>query len=285
MKKLLVLGLIVIGIGLGANPKVRSGIARTWRNVGTWFECREGSGCEQHVAVPKGAEARKKSIDRVRQDIARLKSDVEALLGPVAEKRVALRRLEAEIKAARVNHKQRREDLLALTKLVKAGTDQVRFQDEDYTQEEAKARLTSDFAFFKDLDASLKAREQLLAAQKKSVRLAQEQLARILEQKRNFEVRLAQLQATEEQINLEEIATPVQTDRGRVAAIKRQLDAIQQSQEVAGERRNLAKEFLPRGNGSSPSNRPAVNPDDVLNFLNGPRTTGTPSVASTKKSD
>jgi hypothetical protein len=285
MKKLLVLGLVVVGIGLGANPKFRAGAARAWRNVGTWFECREGSGCDQHVAVPKGAEARKQSIERVRKDIARLDSDVQALLGPIAEKQVALRRMEADIKTAQANHKQRREDLLALTKLVKAGTESIHFQDEDYTLQEAKDRLTVDFADFKNLDAGLKAREQLLAAQKKSIRLAREQLARIVEQKRNFEVRLAQLEVTEEHLNLEEITTPLRTDRGRVAAIKNRLDAIQQSQDVAREIRNIAKEFLPRGSGNSTSNLPPVNPDDILNFLNGPRTTGAPSVASTKKTD
>jgi len=158
MKKLLVIGLIVVGVGLGANPKVRHGLARAWRNVGTWFECREGSGCDQSVAVPKGVEARKKAIERVRRDIARLDSDIQALLGPIAEKQVAARRLEAEIKTAQANHTQRREDLLALTKKVKAGEDLIRFQDEDYTLQEAKDRLTSDFAFYKDLDASLKSR-------------------------------------------------------------------------------------------------------------------------------
>jgi len=260
MKKLVVVGLLALGaLYVARRTNLPSYVSTLWA---------KGQACVKNQ-VPRQFE-----IDRVRNEVQKLDADVRALLGPIAEKQAAINRLEREVKTARANLKTRRESLLALTQKVDAGTEQVAYNGEDLTLDEAKARLTHEFAMFKATDGSLKSREKLLAAQKQNVRYATEQLSKISDQKHEFEVRLAQLEATEEHLTLQQIASPLRVDQTRVADIKNTLDVIQQGQEVEAIKRQLEETFGTKTNG--PGGRPAaptVNTQEVRSFLGVPSTT------------
>src|SRR5947209_6722199 len=229
MKKFVVIGLLVLG-GLWVCKKT---------NLCSYASTLWAKG----TRAVKGQVPRQFELDRVRNEIEKLDSDVRALLGPIAEKQAAIKRLQREVEVAQANHKKMREDLLSLTRQVEAGTQQISIGGEEYTLDEAKAKLAHDFVSFKTLDASLKSRKELLAAQKQNVRLAHQQLAEIATQKRRFETRLAQLEANEEYLNLRGITTPLPFDQGRVADIKNTLDAVEQSQDVEKEKRTLEGQY------------------------------------------
>src|SRR5262249_4029526 len=131
------------------------------------------------------------------------------------------------------------------------------------------------------LSTSLKTREQLLTAQKESLRLALEQLRRIAEQKEHFEARLAQLRATEEFLNLQQVASPLRVDEGPVADIKNTLDQVEQGQEVEREKRILEGQFGSRPSEAAQPCCPTVNTQEIRTFLGVP-TNGQPKVASNK---
>jgi chromosome segregation ATPase len=256
MKKYIVIGLLVVG--------------------GLWV-CKKTNLCSYASTLwAKGARAvkaevpRQFELDRIREEIEKLDADVRALLGPIAEKQAAIKRLEREVKTGRANHKQMREHLLALTRQVEAGQQQIDIDGEDYTLDEARARLAQDFAAFKTLDSSLKSREELLTAQRHNVQLAHKQLRAISQQKASFQTRLAHLEATEEHLNLQQITAPLRVDQGRVADIKNTLDAVEQSQEVEKEKRILEGQFTTEPSRGRRSSQPTVNLQEIRTFLGVP---------------
>jgi hypothetical protein len=267
MKKILVIGVLVLG--------------------GLWV-CKKTNLCSYASTLwakgqraVKGQVPRQFELDRIRNEIEKLDNHVRAMLGPIAEKQAALKRLERDVKNARANRDRMREDLLSLTKKVEAGTETITWDDQDYTLEQGKVRLAREFVTFKALDTSLKTREQLLAAQRESLRLAHEQLRRIAEQKGHFEARLAQLDATEEYLALQAVSSPLRIDEGPVADIKNTLDSIEQSQEVEKEKRVLESQFGSRPNTAAQPCCPAVNTQEIRSFLGVP-TNGQAKVASSK---
>ncbi len=259
--------------------------------VGALWVCKRTNVCSYASTLwAKGQRAMKNQVprqfelDRIRHEIDKLDADVQAMVGPVAEKQAAMKRLQREITTARENHQRMRQELLALTEKVESGARNIRrddFGEECCTPEQAKAKLARAFALFKAADTNLKTREKLLAAQQKSINLALEQLRKIAEQKGLFEARLAQLQATEEHLGLQQVTSPLRVDEGRVADIKNTLDSIEQAQETEQEARILHGQFGPKTQGASSSCCPAVNTQEIRTFLNVPAGNN-PKVANNK---
>jgi chromosome segregation ATPase len=268
MKKILVIGVLILG--------------------GLWV-CKKTNLCSYASTLwakgqraVKGQVPRQFELDRIRNEIEKLDGDVRAMLGPIAEKQATVNRLKSEVETARAEHKKMRERLIALTQQVETGNAEICYEgNSKCTLNEAKAKLALDFALFKTADASLKSREQLLKAQEQNIAFAHKQLSKIVEQKRNFEVRLAQLEATEEHLNLQQVTSPLHFDESRVADIKNTLDAIQHSQQADVIRRQLEERYGARPHTGTQPEIPTVNMQEIRTFLGVP-TNGQPNVASSK---
>jgi len=283
MKKLLVLGLVVIGVGLGANPKVRSELARAWRNVGSWFECRNGCAGEETVSVPKDAQERKAQIKQVRQDIAQIEKEIRTQFRPVARLQREVKELRAKVKTAQGNYEERKKELTALALKIKAGTEPISVE-EGGTPAGAKKRLASGFAYLKLLAEDLKSQGELLAAKQEELQHVRDGLTESIQKMKALEVRLAQSEAIEARLHRQQSAArPARLDQSRAARAANLLDAIRQSQTDEQTVQNLEAEYFPRPRDEADSNVPAVDPDEVLRFTQGTGTTGAPRVARKKK--
>ena len=163
MKKILVIGVLVLG-GLWACRKTNlCSYAST-----LWNKGRQAVKAE----IPRQFE-----LDRIANEIDKLDNDLRAMLGPIAERKAELNQLNEDIEKSTARRDHARA-LLTLTQQVEAGTQPITWNESRYTLDEAKARLAEDFATFKALDASLKSRKQLLAAQQQNIHLAEVQLSR-----------------------------------------------------------------------------------------------------------
>jgi chromosome segregation ATPase len=200
-------------------------------------------------------------IDRVKNEIQKLDADIRSLLGPVAEKQAMVNRLEREVKTAQDNLKERRESLLALTKDIEAGIEPITFDGAQLTLAQAKARLDRDFRACKRADGHLKSRQKLLGAQQKTLQVARDQLGTVAQLKDQFVVHLAELEAREADLQLEQAATPSGINQAQIDDIRRTLDRIQHAQDVAGIQIGLEKQYAPRP-GSAP-----VDLTEVRSFL------------------
>jgi len=251
MKKAVVIALLAIGALYVYKKTPVGSYLCTWWNR----NCPTAS-----RLVPRDFE-----IERIGNEIQKLDTDIRGLLVPIAEKQALVNRLEREVKTARANLTERRDSLLALTKEVEAGGEQIAFDGGQLSLADAKARLDRDFRACKRADSHLKSREKLLAAQQKMLQAAKDQLGNIAQLKEQFETRLADLQAHEQDLMLQQAATPTGISQTQIDDIRRTLDRIQQAQEVEGIRLNLEKQFAPRA-GSAPST-PQADLTEIRTFL------------------
>jgi len=182
-------------------------------------------------------------IANTRSEIKKLDRDYNALLGPIAEKKASIKRLDREITTGQANLAEQREALLALTKSVEAKETQISIQGVNYKLPRAEVELKRGFANFKKLETNLAAKERLLDAEQQYVAACLDQLEKLVTQKREFEVRLAELEAQESLMNARRVTMPMKSDDGRVADIKSALDQIEQSQMIETERRQLEAQF------------------------------------------
>jgi chromosome segregation ATPase len=268
MKKLLVIGLLVVGgLWVCKNTNLRSYISTL---------CSRGQNALKNQ-IPRDLE-----IERLRNEITNLDKRVHDLLGPIAEKQVRIRHLEAELKNARDNQKKLHKDVLSLTDKVEAGAEPITFKDGDYSLADAKARLAADFNLWKMTESTLKSREQILVSLKRSVELSRKQLNTIAEQKRNFEARLARIEATQEYLNLRAVASPTPGGQGPVDDIERSMKDLERRLEVDVEKGRLEEQFRSQPTDGSRPGGSEVNTAQIRTELGATAPTAAPKVANNK---
>src|SRR5437588_4511810 len=97
-------------------------------------------------------------LARIRNEIKQLDRDYTDLFGPIAEKKVSVKRLEKEIATGQANLAKRREALLALTKSVENKETQIAFDGHTYKLDRAKSVLSHEFESFKRFEQDLTAK-------------------------------------------------------------------------------------------------------------------------------
>jgi chromosome segregation ATPase len=257
------------------------GLACLWvakkTHVGSYARTVVAFGKEQ----VRGQIPRELELARVENEIQQLDRDYQGLLGPIAEKMASIKKLEREIASAKENQQDQRDSLLTLTKAVEAKEAQISYNGKTLILDRAKVKLARDFATFKKLEVHLATKEKLLEAEIKNLAVTRDQLDKLIGQKREFEIRLAQLEAEEATLRVVRIQTPLQTDDSRVADIKRTLDRIEQSQSVEQNIRVLEQQYGPRIADAQPNTPVGVlDLDEIRGYLQG--IPGTVNVSKSK---
>lgn len=214
-------------------------------------------------------------LARVQHEIQQLDRDYQGLLGPIAEKMASIKRLDREIASARANHQEQRKNLLALTAAIDARESQISYHESNYTLDQAKVKLAKDFAIFRKLEANLTTKEKLLEAENRNLAAIRDQLDKLTSQKREFEIRVATLEAEEATLQVTRIQTPLITDEGRVADIKNTLDRIEHGQNVEQMEHVLQQQYGSKIGDAQPQVQVrTVDLDGIRDYLQG-KTDGT----------
>jgi chromosome segregation ATPase len=222
-------------------------------------------------------------LARAKNEIQRLDRDYQGLLGPIAERKAAVKKLEREINNTTSKLQEQREALVALTKAIDAKEAQIVYNGATYSLERAKTKLQREFATFKKMESQLATKEKLLEAQQKNLVATLDQLDKLVTQKRQLEVRLAELEAEEETLAAARIQSPVATDDGRVAEIKRILDDIEHRQSVETQLHQLQQTYGSKIGDATPSvEGPAANFTEIRDYLEGKTTPSGAKVAQGK---
>jgi len=222
-------------------------------------------------------------IARVQNEIQRLDRDYQGLLGPIAEKKAAVRRLEKEIDSAKVNLDSRRESLLALTGSIDSKEKEIAYNGNAYTLSQAKVQLAKDFAVFKKLEVNLDTQKKLLDAQRLNLNATIDQLGKLVDKKREFEIALAEIQANEELLRATKVTTPLPADDGRVADLDSSIKDLRQAQEVEWEHRKLLQQFGTKIGDAQPQVPPVGDLTAVRDYLEGHGTAANTKVAQGSK--
>jgi chromosome segregation ATPase len=225
---------------------------------------------------------RELEIARVRNEIQRLDRDYANLLGPIAEKKAAVRRLENEVSTAKASLEERREALKALTNAIDSKEKEIAYLGSNYNLGQAKVRLAKDFATFRKLEVNLDTQEKLLGAQRQNLAATIDQLGKLVDQKREFEIAQAELEANEEMLKATAILHPLKTDDSHVADIANSQKEIRQAQEVERERRALEQQYGSKIGDAQPPVVPVGDLSAIRDHLEG-RTTPATKVAQGSK--
>jgi chromosome segregation ATPase len=218
MKKLLVIAL-AIGACLYFAKK-----SSVFSYVGTAW-CQVKSSAKN--AVPTLFE-----LDRVRHEIANLDGDVGTMIRPIAEYKATIVRLQNDIGRTEKVLGEQKIVLLSMTRDLEKNGDVLVYAGEEYSAERVRAKLNKDFESYKRLEGNLKSQRQLLEAKEKSLKATQEQLAKVIAKKREYEVRLAQLEADEETLHIARLGSTLQIDDSRATQIEAALADIEHRHNV-----------------------------------------------------
>jgi chromosome segregation ATPase len=249
MKKwVIIVAVVLAGIFLTKTTRVGSYAHNVWNRTRAKLE----------RSIPREFE-----IERVRNDIARLDDEIRKLLRPIAEKMTNIEQMEKEIQTTEANLGQEREQLTRLTEEVASNTERVVFRSQTLTLAQARKRLVKGVDLYENRKANLEAKKRLLDAQRQSVAATHEQLTKLMEQKRDFSVRLGQIEAQEEINKLNAIAKPLAVDGTLVSDIDGTLKRLERLQIVDQKERDLANQWEPKLSENAPIAAPAATSQPV----------------------
>jgi len=257
MKKLLLIGVIVVGgLFLLRKTSLCSYIGTAWSSV------RQ----ETKNQVPTKFE-----LDRIRHEISHMDSDIKGMLSPIAENMAAVKRLNRDIEATRARLGEQKSTLLTMTQDLESNPRFITYGGEKYSVDRVRLKLDRDFASYKRCEGKLKSQETLLEAKERSLSATREQLNKLIAKRREFEIRLAQLQADEETLQIARIGSKgIQLDDSRATEIEAALADIERRHDVQREELELmngplASDIIP----VQERDRPAVDASAVKNYLQG----------------
>lgn len=183
-------------------------------------------------------------LDRIRHEIRNLDSDVDQMIRPIAEYKVAVERLRTDVTQAEARLDEQKKVLLTMTEDLKGNHKVLFYNGKSYSPETVKTKLSRDFESFKRAEAHLTAQRKLLEAKESSLAATQEQLVKVLAKKREYEVRLAELEAREETLQIARIGNvDIKLDSHRATQIEQALRDVEDRQNTEEAERTLKANF------------------------------------------
>jgi chromosome segregation ATPase len=272
MKKLVV---IVLMVGAGFYFMRRSAMCSYASTL--WSQVRT----ETKNVVPTRFE-----ISRARHEIANLDDDIGGMIRPIAEYKATIASLKKEIGHSETALGEHKAVLLSMTKDLEGRPTVLVYAGEEYSADRVRAKLAKDFKSFRRLEANLQSRRKLLEAKEKSLKATQEQLAKVIAKKREYEVRLAQLEADEETLRIARIGSKIQIDDSRTTQIEAALSDIEhrhdvETAEVELKTSDLTNDVIPVGERRSGT----VDVNAIRDYLEGRAPSGEGRLARGEKKD
>lgn len=207
-------------------------------------------------------------IERIRNEIASLDSDVTQMIRPVAEYRADIEMLRRDIVKGTAKVDEQKKNLLAVVKDLEANPKgQLLVGNKRFSAEKVRAQLDRDMEGVKRIEVDLKAKQKILDAKELSFKATQEQLAKVVTKKREYELRLAQLETEAETLRVAQIATDVKFDSSRATQIEEALKGLERrlvAEQSAVELHNSQVINLQQERTQAPANL-----DVIRNYLEG----------------
>jgi chromosome segregation ATPase len=215
MKKLLIIGII------GA---VALFVVMKKTNVCSYA----GTLFSQVSSEAKNAVPARFELDRIRHEIAALDGDISQMVRPIAEYKVAIEKMRKDIDRSQAKIAEGKKTLLAVVEDLKGNPDELPFSGKMWKADRVRKQLARDTERLKQQEKQLKAQQQVLEAKEQALAATQDQLAKVIAKKREYEVRLAELEAEEETLAVARIGTEFKFDNGRATHIEESLAAAEQ---------------------------------------------------------
>jgi chromosome segregation ATPase len=159
-------------------------------------------------------------IERIRNEIASLDGDISQMIRPIAEYKVEIQRTQKEVAANQKTVDEKKAKLLAHFEKLDGHQKFIICNNREVPVEKFKAELQRQTEIVKNQELNLKTQRQVLEAKEKSLRATQEQLAKVVSKKREYEARLAELEALDQSLQVARIASDIKIDNSRATQIE-----------------------------------------------------------------
>lgn len=167
-------------------------------------------------------------IERIRHEIANLDSDVLQMIRPVAAHRADIEMLRRDIARGTLKVEEQKKSLLSVAQDLEANPKGlISVGNKKYPAPKVQAQLERDTVNLKRVEADLRMKQKVLDAKELALKATQDQLAKVVTKKREYEVRLAQLESEAETLRVAQIATDVKIDNGRASQIETALRELE----------------------------------------------------------
>ncbi len=182
-------------------------------------------------------------IERIKHEIAQLVPDMKKNLSSVAEEMVAIDNLKEEIAVTRNKLQDQKAGIMVMTEGLEKGMQTVSLNGRDWSANRVREKLARDFADYRQCEAEVKTKEQLLDAKERSLDAARQQLSSIRTQKQELEIQVAQLEAELKSVRLAQTRNKFHFDDSRLAHCKAILADIKNRLKVEKTQEALQGEF------------------------------------------
>ena len=151
-------------------------------------------------------------IQRARDMVANLLPDIRECMHVIAEEEVNVEHLSKEIARAENDLGKQKDEILALRRHIDSGRQVYQTSTRAFSCNEVKRDLSSRFDRYKTAETTVASKRQILHAREQSVSAAREKLEGMLNEKRNLEVQLENLDARLKTVQAAQTASNVQLD-------------------------------------------------------------------------
>ncbi len=172
-------------------------------------------------------------IQRARDMVANLVPDIRQCMHVIAEEEVNVEHLSKEIARAENDLGKQKDEILALRRHVDSGRQVYQTSSRAYSCNEVKRDLSSRFERYKTAETTIASKRQILAAREQSVVAAREKLEGMLNEKRNLEVQLENLDARLKTVQAAQTASSVQLDDSQLSRAKKLIGELNKQLDVA----------------------------------------------------
>lgn len=265
LKKILIVGAILLVGAIAVKKMNCSSYVRT-----AWSQVAKNA----RDQIPSQFE-----LERIRHEIAALERDVDNLIKPIAERMYDVRELRKEVSELQQTLAARKDKLQVMTNDWEAKKSFVVLNTK-YSGSRAEDKLHREFVACRRIEKTLESKERLLSARERQMEAIREQAEKLISKKREFEVRLAELEAEEELLTVDLTGTMPSLDSSRATAIQDALNQVERRQQIKRNELELRSgQFSTEERESSDSSR--VNVDEIRSYLHGQN--AVPQEISTKK--
>lgn len=202
--------------------------------------------------------------------IAHMDRDIQKLAKPLAELDFDIHQHKKEIGEIKTALTNGKKNLTEWVNFVDSGSPVFEWRGREYSRQQMNRKLSQEFVNFKRLETQLQTKEKLLEAKQKQFDAIYDQADKLAAKKREFEIRLANLRAQEEQIKVADIANRPHRENGRVKEIDDAMRRIEKRQWVKEKTRELVNSgpFVTEDQRPTQQDVPEVNTQQIRNYLN-----------------
>jgi chromosome segregation ATPase len=178
-------------------------------------------------------------LDRIRNEIAALDGDISQMIRPIAEYKADIEKLRKDIAKSSGTLDEKKQVLLGVVEKLEGNPKEVRCGNKLVPAERVKIEVQRQTENLKLLEKNVKAQQQMLEAKETSLKATQEQLSKVVTKKREYEVRLAQLEAMDQSLQVQRIASDIKIDTSRTTQIEDALQGLEKRLAADGEELRL----------------------------------------------